>query len=210
MKFIGLGFIVLLFVPQVFAATKIDPDDVQILFVETQNSFISQSLTEKPTRIRESLPALAQSARVLKIPMTFCIVPVDGKFEPLIPDLATFATSKTTFSRGVTAPFLEPKIAEAIRSNKRKILVVAGFAAEVAVLQSTLDGVDSGFQIQVPVDAVGSISERTEQAALGQMAKAGANITSVLSLVMRMAPEIDKSPGLQTFAALKPILKPSK
>jgi hypothetical protein len=63
-----------------------------------------------------------------------------------------------------------------------------------------------GCEVIVPVDAIGSRSERTETAAIRQMENAGASVTSVRSLLMRQTPEVSTLPGsaiLRSLGALQ-------
>ena len=184
------------------------PGDVQILFADMQPPLVSQSLTVSPKRIAEAALALAKVARILKIPMTFAIVPFGGKPGVLIPELVPYATEKTTFSRTTMSPFLEPRLVSAIDSNNRRTLIIVGYSTEVAVLQSTLGALNKGYAVQVAVDGIGSLSARTEQAALNQIEKAGGITTCVLSLATALAPEFTKPPGSLTFEAIKPLLTP--
>jgi hypothetical protein len=57
--------------------------------------------------------------------------------------------------------------------------------------------------VQVPVDACGGLSARTEDAAFRQIEAAGGVMTSVVSLVTAMAPDFAQEPGRNTFAALQ-------
>jgi hypothetical protein len=59
------------------------------------------------------------------------------------------------------------------------------------------------YRVQVPVDACGGLSARTEDAALRQIEAAGGVTTSVASLVTAMAPDAAQEPGRSTFAALQ-------
>lgn len=52
------------------------------------------------------------------------------------------------------------------------------------------------------------MSERTENAALRQIERAGGVTTSVWSLISQLEPDFKHPPGFETFAALQP-LRPS-
>jgi nicotinamidase-related amidase len=99
--------------------------------------------------------------------------------------------------------FLDPQTREAIDAIKRPVLVIAGFAMEAVVLNTALSALESDYQVQVPVDACGGLSARTEDAALRQIEAAGGVTTSVVSLVTAMAPDAAQEPGRNTMAALQ-------
>ncbi|MBI0329265.1 isochorismatase family protein [Burkholderia plantarii] len=177
-------------------------EEVQILFIDLQPGLIAASQTVKPPALATAAGVLAKIANVLDIPMTFCLVPEQGGPGSLIPELAEYATEKTSFRRVVASPFMEPAIVSALAAHDRKILVIAGFSAEVAVLQSTLGAIGAGYTVQIPVDTMGSRSARTEDAVMRQMEKAGAIPTSVLSLSALLAPDFSQQPGSAVLSAL--------
>lgn len=185
---------------------RIDYNDVQVLFADLQVSLVVGSKTVSPEALGRSAAALAKVATVLKLPMLFSVVP-ERKGEPvLIPELLPYATQANTLKRTLTGPFMDKATVSALASNGRKTLIVAGFAAEVVVLQTVLDAVGAGYKVQYVTDAIGGLSERTEATALHQAELAGGVPTSVVSLTTRMAPDIFHSPGSEAFSAIVPLL----
>ena len=176
-------------------SSTIDPRDVQILFADLQPQLISASQTVSPDRLASAAEVLVKVAGILELPTTYTVVPVAGQPGILIPQLARYATPASTFARVVASPFLDPAIAARLASHNRNVLVIAGFSAEVVVFQSSLDGIMAGYSVQVPLDAIGSRSERTESPAIRQIERAGGAITSVLSLVTRMSQDFSREPG---------------
>ncbi|WP_261502457.1 isochorismatase family protein [Acidovorax bellezanensis] len=176
--------------------------DLQVLFADLQPQLIQGSRTVAPEMLSAAAGALAKSARILGIPMTFAVVPVASQPGQLIPELVEYATPETTFSRVLASPFMEPRIVARLAANRRKTLVIAGFTAEVAVLQAAIDGIAAGYTVQVPLDAIGSRSERTEAPAIRQIELAGGVTSSVLSLVARWAPDFSRPPGSETIKAV--------
>lgn len=184
----------------------LDYQDVQVLFSDLQTSLVAGSRTTTPANIGRAAAALAKVAEVLKLPTVFSVVP-ERRGEPeLIPELKPFATPTNTLKRSLAGSLMDKVTVDAIASNGRKTLIVAGYAAEVVVLQTVLDALNSGYNVQFVVDAIGGLSERTEAAALRQMELAGAIPTSVVSITSRMTPDFFHSPGSETFAAIMPLL----
>lgn len=150
-----------------------------------------------------SAGALAKAARVLGLPMTFSVVPEGGRPGQLIPELAEFATEANTFVRTSASPFLDLPTTAALNRNSRNILVVAGFSAEVVVLHTALDALALGYEVQVPLDAVGARTERTEGGVLRQIERAGGVSTSILTLITRLEPDLANPLGSLALDALK-------
>jgi len=108
------------------------------------------------------------------------VVP-DTRFIRAAQRIIHYASAKNTVPRVKAGMFMGPRLVSALAFHNRKTLVIAGFATEVAVLQTALDARKAGYTVYVAVDATGSRSGRTEHAAMQQMEMAGAIPTSVLA-----------------------------
>lgn len=180
--------------------------DVQILFVDLQQALTKGSQTIPPQALAVNAAVLAKIGKLLKIPMTFSVVPVAGQPGVLIPELLPFATEQNTFHRIPAGSFSDQAMVSTLANHSRKTLIIAGYATEVAVLQSALGALAAGYRTQVPVDVTGSASSRTEAAAMRQMELAGAIPTSVISLAAFLAPNFSEEPGssvLSMFSELR-------
>jgi nicotinamidase-related amidase len=180
-----------------------NPKNTQVLFMDLQPGLIASSKTVQSASLANAAATLAHCATILALPMAFCVVPGGNAPGRIIAELAQYATNNNTHSRTVASPFMDKEIVSALAAHQRMHLVIAGFSAEVAVLQSALDAIDAGYSVYVPIDATGSRSGRTETAALRQIEKAGGVVTSVLSLVTTLAPDFSCPPGSLALRALE-------
>ena len=178
----------------------LDPATVQILFADLQPPIVARSKTNPPQSLSRAASVLAQCARLLGLPMHHS---VGGKTPEVLPDLARETEGAPQFARMTVDAFLDPQTREAIDAIKRPVLVIAGFATEAVVLNTALSALENDYRVQVPVDACGGLSARTEDAALRQIEAAGGVTTSVVSLVTAMAPDAAQEPGRNTMAALQ-------
>jgi nicotinamidase-related amidase len=181
----------------------IDPATVQILFADLQPPIVARSKTNPPQNLSCAASVLARCARLLSLPVYHSVVPEGGKAPQVLPELAKEAEGAPLFTRMTADPFLDPQTREAIDAVNRPVLVIAGVATEAVVLHAALSALESDYRVQVPVDACGGLSERTEDAALRQIEAAGGVTTCVVSLVTAMAPDFAQEPGRNTFAALQ-------
>ena len=130
----------------------------------------------------------------------------NGKPGELVPSLREYADTHNTIFRKIADPFQVSEITDAIKRSGRKTLIVAGYTAEVAVLLTTLGGIQAGYNVFIPVDCIGSRSSRTEDAALRQAEQAGGVITSLSTLAAQFAPDFSQEPGktiLSVIASIK-------
>ena len=181
----------------------LDPATVQILFADLQSPIVARSKTNPPQSLSCAASVLAQCARLLGLHVHHSVVPEGGKAPEVLPDLSKETEGAPQFARMTADPFLDPQTREAINAVKRPVLVIAGFATEAVVLDAALSALESDYRVQVPVDACGGMSARTEDATLRQIEAAGGVTTSVVSLVTAMAPDFAREPGRNTFAALQ-------
>lgn len=103
---------------------------------------------------------------------------------------------------------MDEQTVRTLSAQGRRTLVIAGFTAEVVVLQAALDAIAAGYVVYYVVDAVGSRSERTEAAAFRQIELAGGQPCSVMSLSTRLAPDFFRAPGSDVFATLQVLRQP--
>jgi hypothetical protein len=174
---------------------RIDPAGVQLLFVDLQAFLTAYSATERADIIGKAAGSLARTATSLGMPITFSLVPGGDTAPQPVPELQEFVTATNVFIRASANAFIDPGLRKVLSDHSRKTLVIAGFSTEVAVLHAGLDAIEAGYQVYVVVDAIGGHSHRTEQAALNQLERAGANFLSAVSLLSCFAPDFSKSPG---------------
>lgn len=184
----------------------VDPSDVQVLFVDLQTSLVSRSKTAPPESIEKACGVFAEVAKILKLPTIFSVVPEGDAPPTLIPSLLPYSTKDNTLLRKPAGVLQDRATLAALQATRRKTLVIAGYAAEVAVLHAAMDAIKAGYTVYYVVDCIGSPSPRTEDATFRELDQAGAIPTSVLSLTTRLAPDFFNPPGSQTIAALRPLL----
>lgn len=80
----------------------------------------------------------------------------------------------------------EPAFMDALKSAKRKQVLLCGAEAHICVLQTCLELLDRKYQVQVIADAVCSRNPAHKQLALEQMRDAGAVITCAESVIFQM------------------------
>jgi nicotinamidase-related amidase len=88
--------------------------------------------------------------------------------------------------RTQTTAFADAGLVDALRASRRRVLVLAGVAAEIVVQRTALDALAAGFTVQIAVDACGGVDARTEDAAWRRIGAAG----GVTTLVTTFAAEL--------------------
>ena len=168
--------------------STIDPDDVVILFADLQSGIVELSATNPIERLRRAVHGLAKLAKLLQIPVVVTGVR-GGNGEPatVIREIAEALGELPTFHRMTCDSLQNAEIVSAIKATGRKTVLISGVATELAVQLAALGAADSEYKAYVVLDACGGMSERTEQAALLRMNKAGVTTVSVMTLAGELA-----------------------
>ncbi|WP_228007978.1 isochorismatase family protein [Citrobacter sp. BDA59-3] len=185
---------------------SVEKNDALFIFADLHPSLVNTCNTLSPDSLTANVGGLAKCAKAVSAPAYFLTVTQNGKPGELVPSLREYANMNNTIFRKMADPFQVSEITDAIERSGRKTLVVAGYTAEVAVLLTTLGGIQSGYKVFIPVDCIGSRSSRTEDAALRQAEQAGGVITSLSTLAAQLAPDFSQEPGktiLSVIASIK-------
>jgi len=182
------------------ANSTIRASDAVILFADLQAGIVELTATNSLERLKRAVRALVRLANVMGIPAIVTGVRgQNGERAKVIPEISDGLGEPAILHRTVCDSFQSPEIAAAIQSTGRKTLLISGVATELAVQLAALGGADRGYQVFVVLDACGGISERTEQAALLRITKAGATTVSVMTLAGELAGDFRESKGQQAL-----------
>ncbi|WP_252107940.1 MULTISPECIES: isochorismatase family protein [unclassified Halomonas] len=182
---------------------RLDANQVQILFADLQGNLIDNSRTTPPESIIRAAVGLARIANILELPMHHSVAAQAGMDPSVIEPLRPYAIEDNTYHRVTSGALMDAPTQEALSATERPILVVAGFAAEVVVIQTVLDALAEGYTVFYMVDAIGGLSERSELAMFRAMEDAGAISSSVASLAARLAPDFDRAPGTEILKLIQ-------
>lgn len=190
------------------ANSRIEPQDTVILFADLQAGIVELSQTNPLDRLKKSVLALAKLAKLFGIPAIVSAVRgQDGGDAKILPQIAEGLGVLPTHHRTTCDSALNPEIVSAIERTRRKTLLISGVATELAVQLPALTAFDQGYRVYVVLDACGGMSERTEQAALLRMTKAGATTVSVMTLAGEIAGDFREPKAQQAIGILYEMAK---
>lgn len=189
--------------------SRIEAKDAVILFADLQAGIIELTQTNPLERLQKAVRALAQLAKLLEIPVIVTGVRGDnGRDARITAQIGEVLGELPTYHRTTCDSFLNPEIASAIKTAGRKTLLISGVATELAVQLPALTASDEGYRVYVVLDACGGMTERTEQAALLRLAKAGATTVSVITLAGELAGDFREPKAQQAIGILYEMAKP--
>jgi nicotinamidase-related amidase len=188
--------------------SRIDPLDTLILFADLQSGIVELTGTNSLDRLKKAVRALAQLAKLLDIPVIVTGVRgEDGKDAKILPQIGEVLGNLATHHRTTCDSFLNEEIVSAIKATGRKTLLISGVATELAVQLPALTASDQGYRVYIVLDACGGMSERTEQAALHRLSKAGATTVSVMTLAGELAGDFREIKAQQAIGILYEMAK---
>lgn len=183
--------------------SRIVAEDAVILFADLQTGIIELTQTNPLDRLKKSVKALSKVAKLFEIPVFVTgIQGEDGSPASVTPEIAEILGELPTHHRTTCNSFLNPEMVAAIEATGRRTLLISGVATELAVQLPALSAADRGYTVYVVLDACGGISERTEQAALMRIGKAGATAVSVLTLAGELAGDFREPKAQQAVGIL--------
>ena len=177
---------------------QLSAHSTQLLLCDLQPAIVARSKTIDPGVLNKSAGVLLEVAKLFSLPTTLSVVPEGDKAPELIPELRDSGFTQEKL-RATASPFLDGATKNSLAQSRRKVLIIGGVATEAVVLHAVLDARAEGYEVLVPVDACGGMSERTEQAALRQIEAAGAITTSVVSIATKLAPDFTTDLGKNLF-----------
>jgi nicotinamidase-related amidase len=184
------------------------PSDTIVLFLDLQEGIIELTGTNSLGSLRKSVFALAKLAKLFELPVVVSGVPGDGGAPARItPEIKEGFGDVETLHRTTCDSLLNEEIRTAIESTGRKSIILSGVATELAVQLAAITGSDLGYRVFACLDACGGISERTEQAALTRMTKAGATTVSVLTLAGELAGDFRDAKAQQALGIVYEMAK---
>lgn len=188
--------------------SQINPADTVVLFADLQAGIVELTQTNPINRVKAAVLALAKLASLFEMPVVVSgVQSQDGSPAKIVPEIAQALGELPTYHRTTCDSFLNPEIVAAIAATGRKTLLISGVATELAVQLPALTASDLGYRVFVVLDACGGMSERTEQAALLRMTKAGATTVSVMTLAGEIAGDFREPKAQQAIGILYEMAK---
>ena len=189
--------------------SRINADDTVILFTDLQAGIVELTATNPLERLKRGVRALAKLAKLLQVPVVVTGIRGEkGESARMLPEIAEALGELPTLHRMTCDSFLNTEIVSAIKATGRKTLLISGVATELAVQLPALTAADQGYRVYVVIDACGGMSERTEQAALMRITKAGASAVSVMTLAGELAGDFRDPKAQQAIGILYEMAKP--
>jgi nicotinamidase-related amidase len=164
-------------------ASRIDPNDTVLLFIDLQVGIAELSRTISVERLKKGVFGLSKLAKIFAMPTIVSgVAGQDGNAPTILPQISDGIGDFTVYQRTSADSLRNEAIVSTLQASNRRTLLISGVSTEVAVQLPALTAADMGYRVLIVIDACGGMSERTEQAALQRISKSGGATVSVMTL----------------------------
>ncbi len=182
---------------------RLNIDDAVMAFVDHQSGLFQLTRSAMPEDLRNNVIALADTAKLFRLPVVLTTSAEQGPNGPLIPELGQRLSNAAFVPRpGEVNAFDNQNFVRALQQTGRKQLIISGITTDVCVTLATLSALKEGYQVFVVTDASASLNKESHGVALLRMATAGAQMVTWFSVVGEMMVDWRRDPqGLTRLMA---------
>jgi len=172
--------------------------DCVLLVIDVQDRLIN-SIVQNKDLIR-NIRALIKTARALDVSV---LATEQEKLGGTVSELENLLSGAPKVHKLAFSGCGVPEFVSNLEKSRKKTVVACGTEAHVCVLQTTLDLLQSGYKVVVPVDAISSHTVEDRDTAIRRMTAAGAVATTTETLIYEW---LEKA-GTEEFRKVLEIVK---
>lgn len=166
--------------------TALTSDNAAVILVDHQIGLMTGVRDYPIGALKHNVVALAQAAKVLKLPIVVTTTSRDSMWGPTFPELVNALPGVAIIDRSTVNAFDDARVAQAIEATGRKKLIFAGLSLEVCAAFPAITAVSKGLDAYVAVDASGTFNETKREAGLLRMLQAGVIVSDYATLMVEI------------------------
>jgi nicotinamidase-related amidase len=158
---------------------RIDKNDVAVLMVDHQAGLFSLVNDFSPEEFRNNVLAMADIAKLFRLPTVLATSAETGPNGPIMPELKEmFAESPYIARPGQINAWDNEDFVAAVKKTGRKQLLIAGIVTDVCVAFCALSAKEAGYDVFVVTDASGTFNTAAREAAWMRMQHSGIQLVN--------------------------------
>jgi nicotinamidase-related amidase len=169
---------------------KFTVENATMLLIDHQQGTIKLARNLPYAEIVQNTRALARTAVESEMPLVLT-TSMEDHFQGLLLDdlqeLAPDAYEHRIKRPGVVDAWEYDEYKSAVIATGRKKLIMAGLTNDVCIVYPAISAIEDGFEVQVVVDAGGSLTTLADETALRRMEKHGVTLTSTNQVMAELA-----------------------
>ncbi|MBT9303174.1 hydrolase [Pseudomonas sp. TAE6080] len=155
------------------------PDNSAFIIIDYQPVQVSSIRSMPREELVFNITSVAKAAVNFNLPIIHSTVNVGtGRNKPPIQQLQDVLGHLPTYDRTSINSWEDSEFKQAVKACGRRKLIMTALWTEACLAFPVLDAIQEGYEVYIPVDAVGGTSLAAHEAALRRMERAGAKLIS--------------------------------
>ncbi|MGW0570758.1 hydrolase [Streptomyces tauricus] len=155
------------------------PENSALIIIDYQPVQVSSIRSMPREELVFNIASLTKAAVNYNLPVIHSTVNVEtGRNKPAIQELQDIIGHLPTYDRTTVNAWEDIEFKQAVKALGRPKLIMTALWTEVCLAFPALDAIQEGYDVYVPVDAVGGTSVTAHEAALRRVEQAGAKLSS--------------------------------
>jgi len=182
----------------------LSPGNCAVALIDFQPAMFAGVHSHDRTTIVQNVQILAKAARLFKVPTILSTVAAQSFSGAMIPEVTGIFPDQKPIDRTSINSWLDPNFKAAIERTGRRKIVVAGLWTEACVMFPTLDLLQAGYEVYIPTDACGDVTEEAHERAVQRFVQAGAVPMNTLQFLFELQQDWARS---ETYEGCMEIMK---
>ena len=179
------------------------PENSALIVIDYQPVQVNSIASMDRQLLVNNIVGTAKAAKVYGLPIVHSTVNVNtGLNKPPIPQLHKVLKDEPTYDRTTINSWEDVEFRKAVEATGRRKLVMTALWTEACLTFPALDALREGYEVYVPVDAVGGTSLAAHDAALRRIEQAGGKLISVAQLFCELQRDWSRSATAKQFMEL--------
>ncbi|PCS20836.1 amidase [Lactococcus cremoris subsp. tructae] len=161
----------------------LSPENSMFLLIDYQPTQVNSINSMNKQDLIRNVTNLTELMKTFDVPIVLSTVNVaTGRNKETIPQLKELLSDVVSYDRTSINSWEDKEVNEAVKKIGRKNIIICGLWTEACLTFPTLDALKEGFEVFVPVDAVGGTSKTAHEMALRRVEQAGAKMISLAQI----------------------------
>jgi nicotinamidase-related amidase len=179
------------------------PQNAALVVIDYQPAQINSIKSMDHDQLVANIVAVVKTARAYGLPIVLSTVNVNtGAGKPTIQPLLDAIGDAQAIDRSTINSWEDIEFRRAVEATDRRKLIIAALWTEACLLFPSLDVMRLGFDVFVPVDAVGGTSLLAHETALRRLEQAGAQLTTIPTLLCELQRDWSRKETVPAFVEL--------
>ena len=178
----------------------LSPENSMFLLIDYQPTQMNSINSMNKQDLIRNVTNLTELMKTFDVPIVLSTVNVvTGRNKETIHQLKELLSDVVSYDRTSINSWEDKEVNEAVKKIGRKNIIICGLWTEACLTFPTLDALKEGFEVFVPVDAVGGTSKTAHEMALRRVEQAGAKMTSLAQIACEFQRDWNRTDSVPDF-----------